>query len=89
MSYVWAGLFGPLFVLVKAGPVRALFSLVLSLACAVGLFGFIANIHYVPDTLRLVALVFVVPGVFLFHASQTVGLVTNYYRGLHWVVRLN
>ena len=39
MSYVWAGLFGPFFVLIKAGPVRALYSLGLSLACAIGLIG--------------------------------------------------
>jgi hypothetical protein len=89
MSYVWAGLFGPFFVLAKAGPMRALLSLGLSLACAIGLIGFIANIQVVPDTLRLVALVFVIPGVFLFHSLQTVGLVTNYYRRLHWVINLH
>jgi hypothetical protein len=89
MSYVWAGLFGPFFVLVKAGPVRALLSLGLTLACAIGLFGFVANIHYVPDTLRPVALLLAVPGVLLFHSMQTVALVTNYYRQLHWVVRLD
>ena len=89
MSYVWAGLFGPFFVLAKAGPVRALYSLGLSLACAIGLIGFIANIHLVPDTLRPIALLFAVPGMFLFHSFQTVGLVTNYYRRLHWVINLH
>jgi len=87
MSYVWAGLFGPFFVLVKAGPVRALFGLVLTLACALGLFGFVANIQYVPTTLRPVALLLAVPGVLLFHSMQTVALVTNYYRHRRWVVR--
>ncbi len=88
MSYVWAGLFGPFFVLAKAGPVRALYSLGLSLACAIGLIGFIANVHLVPDTLRPIALLFAIPGMFLFHSLQTVGLVTNYYRRLHWVINL-
>jgi hypothetical protein len=87
MSYVWAGLFGPFFVLVKAGPVRALLSLGLTLACAIGLFGFVANIQYVPPTMRPIALLVAVPGVLLFHAMQTVALVTNYYRQRRWVVR--
>jgi hypothetical protein len=88
MSYVWAGLFGPLFVLVKAGPLRALFSLGLSIACAVGLLAFVANLHLVPQAMQPVALVFVIPGVFLFHSLQTVALVTSYYRQMHWVIRL-
>jgi hypothetical protein len=87
MSYVWAGLFGPFFVLVKAGPVRALFSLGLSLACGIGLFGFIANLHMIPQTMQPIALLLVIPAVFLFHASRTVALVTNYYRQRRWVVR--
>jgi hypothetical protein len=89
MSYVWAGLFGPLFVLAKAGPVRALFSLGLSLACAIGLLAFIVNLNAVPQTMQPIALLFVIPGVFLFHSSQTVALVTNYYRQRHWVIHLD
>jgi hypothetical protein len=88
MSYVWAGLFGPLFVLVKAGPLRALFSLGLSVGCALGLLAFIANLHLVPFQLQPVALVFAVPAVMLFHSLQTVALVTNHYRHLQWVIRL-
>ena len=88
LSYVWAGLFGPLFVLIKAGPLRALYAVGLSLACAIGLIGIVANIHFVPGDLRPVALVFVIPGVLLFHALQTVALVTNYYRDRQWAIRL-
>jgi hypothetical protein len=59
LSYLWAGLLGPVYVLFKSGPRKLPHSIVLSLACAAVFIAFvIKGLAYVPETLQIVSLVF-------------------------------
>ncbi len=88
LSYLWASLLGPLYLLVKAGPRKLLQSLALSIACAVALFVFVARgLSYIPGDLQPVALLLAVIAFFLVHSIRTVTLVKNSFIQRQWAPR--
>jgi len=88
LSYLWASLLGPVYLLAKAGPGKLLQSLVLSIACMVALFVFVARgLSYVPGELQPVALLFAVIAFFLVHSIRTMTLVKDSFLRRHWTPR--
>jgi hypothetical protein len=87
LSYLWAGLLGPIYVAFKAGPLSVFFSLLYSLSCVAALLMLLVNLNRVPAAVQLVVLIFGVLGVLLFHSMRTIGLVVSYYRKARWRVR--
>jgi hypothetical protein len=88
LSYLWAGFLGPLYLLFKAGPRKLLPSLAWSIGCAVAGFAFVAKgLSYVPRDIQIVALLFVIPAIFLLHSVKTVGLVRSTYMLRNWIPR--
>jgi phosphate/sulfate permease len=88
LSYLWAGLLGPVYVLFKSGPRELPHSIVLSLACAAVFIAFvIKGLAYVPETLQIVSLIFLLPIVFIFHSVKTIGLVRASFLQRNWMSR--
>ncbi len=89
LSYVWAGLFGPFYVTLKAGPLSVFLSLLFSLACAAALLALLANLNRVPEIVQPLVLMFGMLAVFLIHSVRTIGFIVSHYRKARWRVRSN
>jgi hypothetical protein len=88
LSYVWAGFLGPLYVLFKAGPRKLLQSFGWSICCAVaGFFFIVKGLGFVPHDMQIVALLFVIPAIYVVHSVKTVGLVRSTYLLRNWIPR--
>ena len=88
-SYVWACMFGPFYVAVKAGPGCVIQSALLSLACSAMLFMLLVNLNRVPQSLQPIILIFGVLTVLLIHSIQTISFILKYYRKQRrWSVRM-
>lgn len=90
LSYLWALLFGPAFVVFKAGPGCVVRSLILSVACFGFLFMLLVNLNRVPKSMQPVVLILGVLGVLLVHSLQTISLIVKYYRKQRrWSVKVD
>ena len=88
-SYLWACMFGPIYVAFKAGLGCVALSLLLSLACSGMLFMLLVNLNQVPQSLQLIVLIFGVLVVLLIHSTQTISFIVKYYRKRRrWLVRV-
>lgn len=67
LSYLWACLFGLVFVAFKAGFGSVALSLLLSLACSGMLLMLLVNLNRVPKTMQTIVLVFGILAVLLIH----------------------
>ncbi len=89
-SYLWALMFGPAYVVFKAGPSCVVRSVVLSVACFGFLFMLLVNLNRVPGSIQPVVLILGVLGVLVIHSLQTVSLIVKYYRKQRrWSVKLD
>lgn len=84
-SYIWAGLFGAVYVLSKAGLGRLPQALFWSAGCVLALIGLVALATYLPAEQQLLALVLGVPIILTVHSVKTMGVVRMSYRRRRWV----
>jgi len=84
-SYVWAGLFGAVYVVFKAGLGRLPQALVWSAACGLGLIGLVALATYLPAEHQVLLLVLGAPAILTIHAVKTMGVVRTSYRQRRWM----
>ena len=89
LSYLWACLFGPVFVAFKAGLGSVALSLFLSLACSGMLLMLLVNLNRVPKTMQPIVLIFGILVILFIHSTQTISLIVKYYRKRRrWSVRV-
>ena len=91
LSYLWACMFGPIYVALKAGPRCVPGALVFSLSCA-GLFlMLLINLHRVPQAIQGVVLILGVIALALVHSLKSISFIVNFYRKQRgrWTVRVN
>jgi len=91
LSYLWACMFGPIYVALKAGPGCVARSLVFSLSCA-GLFVvLLINLNRVPQTIQAVVLIIGVIALAFVHSLKTISFIVNFYRKQRgrWSVRVD
>ena len=88
-SYLWAGLFGPVYVLSKGGGKYALQALALSVALTLGLTALVAATSYISAFQQTVVVCIAVPAVILFQSLKTIGILRTSYRRRGWRVRIS
>lgn len=79
-SYLWACMFGPFYVALKAGPGCVAVSVLLSLACSAVLLMLLVNLNRFPETLQPIALIFGMLVLLLIHSKQTILFIVKHYR---------
>ncbi len=87
-SYLWAGLFGPLYVLSKGGGWYALQALALSVGLTLLLVALVAATSYIAAFQQVVLVCIAVPIVLVFQAVKTVNILKTSYRRRGWRVRM-
>ncbi len=84
-SYVWAGLFGAFYVLVKTGPTRFLKAIGVTLLCMLALTAIVGLTSVLVSPFRQVLIVAIgVPVVLVFQSSKMMELVRRGYRRQGW-----
>jgi hypothetical protein len=86
-SYVWAGLFGPLYVLAKGGRSSTFRSLVLTVFLTLILVGLVAVTSYIPAIQQVIVVMGAIPVVLLVQSVKTVEILKNTYRLRGWKIR--
>ena len=86
-SYVWAGLFGPLYVLFKGGRLYVFHALALTAGLTLAFAALLAVTTYVSAALQTVAIVVALPVVLLVQSVKTVAILKTAYRRRGWRVR--
>lgn len=87
-SYLWAGLFGPVYVLSKGGGQYVLHALALAVGLTLALAVLVAATSYVSAFQQTVIVCIAVPAGFLFQSVKTVNILTTSYRRRGWRVRM-
>jgi|SRR5476649_2069331 hypothetical protein len=88
-SYLWAGLFGPAYVLSKGGGWYVLQALALTLGLTLAFAGLVAATSYVPAFQQTVVVCIAVPVGLIFQSVKTVAILRTSYRRRGWRVRMN
>jgi hypothetical protein len=86
-SYVWAGLFGPLYVLARGGRLYVFHALALSAGLTLAFAALLAVTTYVSAALQTVAIVLALPIMLLVQSVKTVAILRTAYRRRGWRVR--
>ena len=86
-SYVWAGLFGPLYVLSKGGRKYVVHALALTAGLMFAFAALLAVTSYVSAALQTVALILALPVGLVVHSVKTIAILKTAYRRRGWRVR--
>jgi hypothetical protein len=86
-SYVWAGLFGPLYVLAKGGRIHTLYALALTVVLTVILVGVVGATSFIPAFQQVWVVCASIPVVLTVQAVKTVEILKSAYRQRGWRVR--
>ena len=84
ISYLWAGLFGAIYVLVVAGARSALRALFVTALFAVAIFTVVFAIPYIPGSLHIAVLVSLVPITIYLHGVAMIRIVHRSFRRRGW-----
>jgi hypothetical protein len=87
LSYIAAGLFGALYVLVKARGGRFAVALALHLLVLLGLGALLFASSILPAQQQLIVLAIATPAALVFLSLRMVALVKSSYRRRHWIVQ--
>ena len=87
-SYLWAGLFGPVYVLAKGGGRYVLHALALSLGLTLALAALVAATSYVSAFQQTLAVCAAVPVALVFQSVKTIDILRTSYRRRGWRVRM-
>lgn len=87
-SYLWAGLFGCLYVLAVGMKREVLKALLLDLVYLILFLGVVAASFSLPPLYQLLVVIVAIPGVTLFHGRALIHLVRDGYRRRGWRVVL-
>src|SRR5476651_716920 len=88
LSYLWAGLFGPFYVLSKGGGLYVVQALALTAALTVALAALVAVTSYISAFQQTVLVCIAVPVVLVFQAMKTVNILKTSYRRRGWRTRM-
>ena len=86
-SYVWAGLFGVLYLWFKGGHGRMLPGLLLTTLCSLAIVGIVGGSSILSPLLQLIVIIAGVPVVLTVQSVRTMDLVRSSYRRRRWQVR--
>lgn len=86
-SYLWAGLFGALYMFFKAGRQGLFQGIALTLVCTLALAALAMVTSILPVVQQLVALVLGAPTILIFQSVKMVTLIRKSYRRRRWIVR--
>ena len=86
-SYIWAGLFGPLYVLAKGGRGHTFYALALTVVLTLVLVGVVGATSFIPAFQQVWVVVASVPVVLAVQAVKTVEILKSAYRQRGWRVR--
>jgi hypothetical protein len=87
LSYVVGGLFGVLYFVIKAGHIRLLEAVGLTLACLLAIALLVLATSLLSAEMQMVAILVLVPAILTFQAVKTVALVKSSYRRRAWIVQ--
>jgi hypothetical protein len=87
-SYLWAGLFGVFYLLLKGGLNKLLPGTLVTLICFGAVIGFpFFTARFVPGSLHSVALILVIPAIFVVQSFRTSALIRDSFKQRGWRVR--
>jgi hypothetical protein len=87
-SYVWAGLFGPFYVLSKGGRRSVFGAIALSLALTLVLVGVVGATSYIPALQQVIVVPLALGAVLVVQSVKIVDILRNSYRHRGWKVRM-